>query len=172
MNREIMNHQVGEFVAYKKHGVYQIADIKREKICGVLENYFVLRSVYDKNSTVYVPAGRADLVAQMEHILTKEEIDNIISSSADAEIEWVSVTAERASFFEEIIHSEDLVRIISMMRLLSAKKEEAVRTKAKTFAHDERMLNAAQRTVAEAFAFSLGIDKKDVTDYINQKLSD
>lgn len=165
-----LSHTQGEYVVYKKKGVYQITDIRKEKMCGVLNTYYVLKSVYDGNASVYVPVDHEDLTSQMEHVLSREEIADIIEKSKTEDVQWIAQSAERSEYLEEIIASENLSRIIAMHSLLTEKKEEALKNKSKTFAHDERMLSCAQKIVSEAFAFSLGIDKKQVMDYIAEKL--
>ncbi len=163
-------HKTGEYVVYKKHGIYEIAEIRREKICSELKTYYILKSVYDRNATVYVPTDKEDLVNQMERVLSKQEIEEIILQSKEETLEWIDTNAERFSAQEEVIAQGDLCKILAMMRLLAKKKEEAIRAKTKVFAHDERMLSASQKIISEAFAFSLGLDKKGVIDYIAEKL--
>ncbi len=170
MSTDTLKHSVGEYVVYKKHGIYEIAEIRKDKICGLLRTYYILKSVYDSNATVYVPADCENLVSQMEHVLTSEEIEDIIEKSRSTELCWIDNTQERAMALEELVNSGDLTKIIAMLMLLSEKKQEALRNKTKTFAHDERMLGAATKIVSEAFAFTLGLDKRDVVAYIEEQL--
>lgn len=165
-----ITHKTGEYVVYKKHGIYEIAEIRKEKIASEFKVYYVLKSVYDKNATVYVPADKEDLVNQMERVLSKEEIDGIILHSSELSFEWIDSNQERFQAMEEIISQGDLTEILAMMRLLMNKRAEAMAVKAKVFAHDERMLAASQKIICEAFAFTLGIDKKEVLGYIEEKL--
>ncbi len=170
MNTTELTHKIGEHVVYKKHGVYEIAEIRRERVCSEFKTYYILKSVYDSNATVYVPADKEDLVNQMERVLSKQEVDEIILSSMDGYVEWIDTNAERFQAQEEIIAQGDLSRILAMMRLLMRKREEAIKAKTKVFAHDERMLSASQKIISEAFAFSLSLDKKGVMGYISEKL--
>lgn len=55
------------------------------------------------------------------------------------------------------------------MKLLMLRKEEARLTKGKFPALDERALNNSQKILEEAFAFTLGINKKDVITYISEQ---
>lgn len=95
MTAETLAHKKGEYVVYKKHGIYLIDDVRRDKICGIFKFYYVLKSVYDKNATVYVPADCENLVSQMERVLTLEEIEEITEKSKGVSIEWVSDSADR-----------------------------------------------------------------------------
>lgn len=166
MNTTNLTHKTGEHVVYKKHGVYEIAEIRREKISGEVKTYYILKSVYDANSTVYVPADKDELVSQMERVLSAQEIETIIDNSKTVQMEWIDSNSERFDVCEKILAQGDLSRILALLKLLMQKKQEALNTKNKIFAHDERMLTASQKIISEAFAFSLGIDKKDVVAYI------
>ncbi|MBQ8000931.1 MAG: CarD family transcriptional regulator [Ruminococcus sp.] len=170
MSTAELTHKIGEFVVYKKHGIYEIAEIRREKICSELKTYYILKSVYDSNATVYVPTDKEDLVNQMEKVLSKKEIEDIILCSKSEPMEWIPANAERFQTQEDIIAQGNLSVILAMMRLLMNKKEEAIRTKTKVFAHDDRMLTACQKIICEAFAFSLGLDKKGVLSYLDEAL--
>ena len=166
MTAETLVHKKGEYVVYKKHGIYLIDDVRRDKICGIFKFYYVLKSVYDKNATVYVPADCENLVSQMERVLTLEEIKEITEKSKDISIEWVSDSAGRQEAFDEILNCNDLSRVIALMKLLMLRKEEARVNKGKFPALDERTLNNSQKILEEAFAFTLGINKKDVISYL------
>lgn len=169
MTAESLTHKKGEYVVYKKHGIYLIDDVRKDKICGILKYYYVLKSVYDGNATVYVPADCEALVSQMERVLTTEEIELIIESSKSVEIEWTSDSTVRQELFEQILHGGDLSRVVALMKLLMNRKAEALAAKSKVPALDERTLNASQKILEEAFAFALGIEKKDVITYLSER---
>ncbi|MBQ2944565.1 MAG: hypothetical protein IJD93_07755 [Ruminococcus sp.] len=164
--------KAGEFVVYKKHGIYEISEIRAEKIAGEAKTYYVLKSVYDANVTVYVPADKEELTSQMESPLTKAEIEGIVEKSKGTEIELPEVNSERFAFCEEIIAQGDLSKILALLLLLKKSKEEALLQKRKLFAHDERMLAASQNIIREAFAFPLGMDKKNVIDCVTANLAE
>lgn len=166
MNTAEFKWNTGDYVVYKKRGVYELAEIRTEKVAGDTMNYYILRSVYDKNATVYVPADKPSLVSQMEEILTAQGVEDIIRTAKENPMEWISVNGERFAQADEIVSKGSLEDILSMMILLMDKKQEAQLTKTKFFAHDERVLNTAKKIVSEAFAFPLGIDRKEVIDYI------
>lgn len=168
MTIDTLAHKKGDYVVYKKHGIYLIDDIRRDKICGIFKYYYVLKSVYDINSTVYVPTDCENLVNRMERVLTLEEIEEITNKSKEVRVEWESDSATRQESFEEILHSNDLSRIIALVKLLMGRKEEARIKKTKVPAFDERTLNNGQKILEEAFAFTLGINKKDVISYISE----
>lgn len=167
-NTEKFTHNVGDTVVYRKQGIYEVSEIKEQKIAGMKKNYYVLSSVYDSNATVYVPVDSESLTSQMEKMLTKEEIHAIIKQSEDNEILWIENTAERAEFFEETLKSGDLVRILSVLKMLILRKENRDKKPVRTFARDEKAFAAAQKAVTESFAYPLGLDKSQVIPYITR----
>jgi RNA polymerase-interacting CarD/CdnL/TRCF family regulator len=156
----------GDYVVYKKRGVYEISEIRTEKVAGDTADYYVLRSVYDLNATVYVPADKPSLVSQIESVLTAQQVEEIICTAKANPMEWISVNGERFALGDETVAKGEVKDVLSLMLLLMEKRQEAISTKTKFFAHDERNLNTAKRIISDAFAFPLGIDRKEVVDYI------
>lgn len=164
------SHSIGDTVVYRKQGIYVISDIKEQKIGGVRKNYYVLSSVYDKNATVYVPVDSEALTVQMEHVLSKDEIHAIIDKSEDNGVTWVENTTERAVYFDEIVRSGDLAKILAVLKMFILRKENKELKPLRTFARDEKAFAAAQKAVTEAFAYPLGLEKSQVLTYITQRV--
>ncbi len=165
------SRKIGERVVYRKQGIYIISDIKEQKIGSVKKDYYVLSSVYDKNATVYVPADSESLVLLMEQMLSVDEINTIIDKSEETDLVWIENTGERALYFEEIIKSSDLVKILSLLKMFILRRECADKKPLKTFARDEKVFASAQKTITEAFAYPLGIDKTQVISYITDRIN-
>lgn len=169
-NLEKYFHKVGETVVYRKQGTYVITDIKEQTIGRVKKDYYVLSSVYDKNATVYVPVDNDTLTSQIERMLTKEEINAIIDESEENNLIWIENNTERAMFFEEILKSGELSKVLSILKLFLLRKENVDKKSYRTFARDEKAFAAAQKTVTEAFAYPLGIGKTEVIPYIIERI--
>ncbi|MBR3988319.1 MAG: hypothetical protein IKK10_03345 [Clostridia bacterium] len=168
---ENYSHNIGEMVVYRKQGIYEITGIKEQIIGGAKKDYYVLSSVYDKNATVYVPVDSESLVSQMEPMLSKDEIHAIIDISEENSVNWLENTAERALYFDEIMKSGDLTKILAMLKMFILRKESADKKSNRTFARDEKVYAAAQKAVTEAFAYPLGIDKTQVIPYITDRVN-
>ena len=167
---EKYSHNIGDTVVYRKQGIYKISDIKEQKIGTLKKDYYVLSSVYDKNSTVYVPVDSETLVAQMEHVLSKEEIHAIIDKSEENDVHWVDNTTERAIYLDEIVKSGDLAKILAVLKMFILRKESKDIKPLRTFARDEKLFAAAQKAVTEAFAYPLGLEKAQVIPYITERV--
>ena len=163
-------YSIGETVVYRKQGIYVVSDIKEQEIGAVKKDYYVLSSVYDKNTSVYVPVDNEALTARMEHVLSKEEIHTIIDISEESSVQWIDNTMERAVYFEEILKSGDLAKILSMLKMFLLRKEQKEIKPLKTSARDEKAFNAAQKAVTEAFAYPLGLEKTQVIPFISERV--
>lgn len=170
MTKEYM-YKTGETVVYRKQGIYEITEIREQKIGSEMKEYYVLSSVYDKNSTVYVPVESQALVLQMEKVLSKEEIHSIIDKSEEIDLEWIENNTQRALFFDEIIKSDDLAKILALMKLFMIRKDNAEKKYARSYARDEKAFAFAQRVVTEAFAYPLGLSKTEVVPYIISRIN-
>ncbi len=168
---EKYTHNIGDTVVYRKQGTYRVTDIKEQKIAGIKKEYYILTSVYDSNSSVYVPVDSQNLTSMMESVLTKEEIDAIIRNSENNRMTWIENTAERAEYLDEVIHSGDLSQVLSLLMMFILRKESSDKKPIRTFARDEKAFAAAQKAVLEAFAYPLGLKKDEVMPYIYETIS-
>lgn len=164
-------HNIGETVVYRKQGIYEITAIRAQKIGMATNDYYVLSSVYDKNATVYVPVDNDNLTSQIDRMLSKDEIHAIIDNSEKNEILWVENTTERGMYFDEILKSGDLIKVLSLLKMLSLRKESADKKSYRTYARDEKAFANAHKMVTEAFAYPLGISKTEVITYIMERIN-
>lgn len=58
-------YRVNDTVVYGAQGVCRIADITKRDIGGMPMDYYVLKPVYDDNSTLFVPISNDKLTAKM-----------------------------------------------------------------------------------------------------------
>lgn len=168
---EINNHFcVGDYVSYSRNGIFLVEDLRKESFGGTEKEYFILKSVYDKFSQVYVPADSAELLGKVKRILSAEEIDSIIDESESLGLSWIEDGKERALAFEEILNDGDRAKILWVTKVLSLHKAEVEKERRKFYASDERLLNAAHKIILGEFAFSLGIKKDEVIPYIKKRI--
>lgn len=162
-------HNIGETVVYRKQGIYEIKEIKEQKIGNEKKEYYVLSSVYDANSAVYVPVDNLSLTSQIENTLSKEEIHAIIDADEGNDVFWLENTTERAIHFDEILKSGNLLKILSLLNMFIERKNNADKKPYRNFARDEKAFSAALKAVTEAFAYPLGIPKTEVVAYITNR---
>ncbi len=164
-------YNVGEYVTYRKVGICQIADITVQNFVRQgKEEYYVLQSVYDSNTKVFVPVCSA-LENEMNRMLSVDEIHRIIDESKTVEVLWLDDCRARANMFEEIINSGDKSKMLWLIKSVNEFKITVEEQKKKMKAYDTRYLTMAENLISGDFAFALDIPKNQVMEYINNYLN-
>lgn len=163
-------YNIGDVVAYGTTGVCRIDSECEQKAKGIKRKYLVLKPLHQLNSTVYVPMDNENLMGKLKKLLTKEDIDGIISAAADEETQWITNESERTSKFREIIKSGDRFQLMQMVRVLYKKQRERFAKGKRLHASDEMLFREAERLLFDEFAVVLGISTDQVFEFISQKL--
>ena len=110
--------KVHDMVLYGVHGVCRVEEQVSRRVGGREMQYFLLKPVYEKNSSVYVPLKNEALMAKMKRILSAEEIDELIRTMPDEELLWIESETERRRLFQEILNSGDREQLIRLIKTL------------------------------------------------------
>ena len=164
-------YSINDHVTYRKAGICRISDIADCNFAGQGKKpYYVLVSVYDENTKVFVPVG-SELEKEMQKMLTVQQINDIIDESRAVEFPWIENFRERAAFFEKNITEGDRVKMLCAIRILSELKQKNDEQKQKNKAYDLKYLALTENMIACDFAYALGIKKNEVMDYIKNRLA-
>lgn len=167
------SYRIGEHVVYRSGGIYRIDDIRVENFCGIGERtYYVMSSVYDDNSMVYVPVDAQDIDKCLRHTLTGPEIDKLMTRAAKEQDdwEWVEDVKARAACYDELMSEGTCCGILRIFLSLRRHREEIEGSRKKLYASDARLLAASEKILTDEFSFILGIDKSDVTTYLCEEI--
>lgn len=158
--------KIGTYVLYGKTGVCLVKE--QTTMAGGL--YYVLSPVSDSRSSVYVPCGNAELMARMRPLLTREEIDRMLSDVDTVRLAWIDDRNERAMLYRTITGSGDRKELVRLLACLMRKKQERIAIGKRLSAMDENFLQECVRLVQEEFSMVLGITVKEVGPYIQERL--
>ena len=106
----------------------------------------------------------------MKRVLTKEEIDELLSSVVPGALDWIENDNRRKVFCTYTIKSGDRLAMINMIDMLCAHQKEMENQRKHFHVTDERFLKEAEKLLHEEFSFVLGIPKNDVCDYIRERI--
>ena len=162
---------VNDYVIYGKSGLCFIKEIKRMLMAGTIAEYYILNAVNSNDVTIYVPCNNEKLVSKMRRPMTKQEIDEILSDAKGREINWIDNNAARSEAFHQITDSENYRDWVLLVACLYLKKKEKLANGKHLSLHDENTLRLLEKLIQDEFSFSLGIDKNQVAEYIQNKLS-
>ena len=164
------DHKVGDYVTYGSNGICKIKSILKQNFSVLGEaEYYELVKVYDEKTVIFVPVNSESLTSQMRHVLSPDEIEEIISRTEKDESEWIEDAKERAQAFGEILQSGDREKILWVIKVVSIYKKSLEEQKKKFYATDQRILQAAEKIITEEFSFVLGIKKEEIIPYIISK---
>ena len=164
------SYKINDCVIYGRSGVCRIEDIESRSFDGRSGDYYVLKPLGNKNATVYVPCDNEKLTKLMRPPLSKAEIDELLSGVGEYRTEWIDDKKERPIYFKNIIGGGDIKQILSLMRCIYLKKQELIAKNKSLPIADERLLSDTEKLINEEFAYALGIDCSEVSEYISQKV--
>lgn len=160
----------GDTVLYGSEGVCRLEGSMKREVGGKTREYYVLKPVYRKDSTVFVPKENEQLTGKMKRILSREETEQLLEEIPGEEALWIAEESERKARFSEILAGGDrreLVRVIKGLYLWKRKQE---REGKKFHISDERFLKEAQERLHGELALVLGIQPDQVGAFISQRV--
>lgn len=160
--------QVNDTVMYGSSGVCRISEISAKKFGNKEVLYYVLKPVYDENSTIYCPVDSPKL--KIRKLLSVDEIYRLIQEMPDSQTEWVNNEQQRKEKFNKILKEGDHRELIRLIRALYFNREEKRRTGKKFYLSDERIMKEAETMLHEEFAHVLKIELEEVVPFITGEL--
>ena len=111
-------HKTGEYVSYKNNGICKIVDIVTKEFAGMdSKTYYELQMVFDQGNVLYIPVDAENLVQEMRHVLSAQEIEDVIVQSEQYQDMWIDDGKARAAQYEEILAEGDRrIKGISLAR--------------------------------------------------------
>lgn len=162
---------INETINYGNVGVCIIADIRIENFAGKNTEYFVLKPVFDKKSTHYIPASDKALKAKMRRVMTIREIDELIKMIPEEKDVWIEDERERYEKFKEIYSGGNSREFICLIKTLYLHRQRIIESGKRLRIFDEEMLKNGENLIYEEFAFALKISPAEVFPYIKRKLN-
>ena len=158
-----------DFVHYGAYGICQVEDICPIRFGPDLprREYYVLKPVSQDGSSIFVPADNPKLTARMRPVLSKDEIDRLLTDVGEDRLPWMEDRWQRLDTFRDILRRSDERELLLLVRCLYEKSRETAKGLPST---DAQVLKKAEAVLSQSFAFSLHIDKQQVGGYIRRKL--
>lgn len=160
----------GDRVVYGCHGVCVISDIEAKKVNKKTMEYYVLEPVEQPGTRFYVPSRNEAAVAKMQPLLSKKELDDILTSDAVKGDSWISDENLRKQRYRELITSMDRVALLSMVHTLYKHKAHQIAAGHKFHICDENFLRDAKKLLDGEISYVLGIPQSEVEAYILQTI--
>ncbi|MBO4211228.1 MAG: CarD family transcriptional regulator [Oscillospiraceae bacterium] len=163
-------YSVNEKIHYGGSGICVIQDISTMRFGRSREQYYVLKPVYQNASVIYVPVNSEQLVSKMRPVLTREEVEALISCMNEIPTAWEEDPTARKASFEAMLRSNECRSLISLIKTLKLYREERLAEGKNLPVVEDTYLREAQRLLYDEFAEALDLRPDQVHDYIQSKL--
>lgn len=158
--------KVNDTVLYSSYGVCKITEIAKRDLNGIKKEYYTLKPVYDKKSTVFVPVDNERLVSKIHKVLSVDEIYELIYSMPEEDTIWIDDESERKEYYSRVLQTGDRRELIQMIKSLYKNRQELASNKKKQHISDERFFRDAEKMLYEEFAHVLDIKRDQVLPFI------
>lgn len=154
----------GDFVVNSNNGICEISEITTMNMSGQNKEYYVLVPIQEKTAKVFVPVDIAE--KRIRLAMSKDEAWDLIKGIKSIDEAYVENEKEREKIYKEALASRDPNRLISIIKTLYLRKQKRLEEGKKNTAVDERYFKLAENHLHSELAFSLGVDKSEVSEII------
>lgn len=163
--------EIDSYVIYGMQGACRICEKRRENFTGEEKDYYILSPVDDPKMVIYVPVDSQALTSQMRPLMSREEIDRLISEACVAgTLDWINDPRSRNEHFRTILQSGDRYNLFRLLRTIHLRRAEQEAQGRKLYAADELVYEKAERLLHGEIALILRIRPEEVRDYIRARL--
>ncbi len=163
--------KTGDTVVHAAEGICRIEGIERKTFDGKNDEYYVLRSVHDNRSTVYIPVEAVRLNPKIRLVLTKPQIDEIIGLvHAQTPLKYENDNVRR-KLFRECLSCGECEKIAQLIRTVFEIKTAIRKSGKRPRVTDERIIRETEAAISSEFAYSLGVSEEEVAELIEEKLA-
>lgn len=164
--------QIGDQVVYGMHGVCCVLEEEKKVVDRKQVIYLVLEPVGQTGSRFLVPTHNAVAMGKIRPMLTKEEMDAMLSSPEVLADGWVKDESQRKQLYRELIGSGDRVKLAQMVRTLYGHKAAQTAAGRKVHLCDDNFLRDAEKLLINEAAIVFGFDQEQAKQYIRSKLKE
>ena len=163
--------KVNDVIIYGTQGVCEIAAMEEKSVGGAKKNYFVLKPVKDRGSTIYAPTDNAHVLKKMRRLLTEEEINGLIDAMPKEQADWIENVNDRKECYRNLLADGDHAALIQMIKTVYAHKKEREATGKRLHMMDEHFFKDAEQILYNEFQYVLDLSSKDdLMNYIFKRI--
>ncbi len=161
--------KIGQMVVYGIHGVCTVTEMENRVVDKKQVDYYVLEPIDQTGTRFLVPAQNQAALSKVRRILTRKELDQLLSDDAVMDDVWISDENRRKQRYRELISSADRLALLAMVRTLHRRKREQIAAGRKFHICDENFLRDAQKLLDTEFSIVLNMSPQEISAYM-QKL--
>ena len=160
--------KINDVVFVGTKGVCLVEDIKKNAFVGCEKNkeYYVLKPINSTtNMVVFLPT---DTSLKIRPLVTKKEIENILSSLEKTNIKDSIKEENRFNVYNDVMKSGDFADRVGLLKVLFERKKTI--PKKQFSSQEQKILDSVLNALLEEMSIVLNSDKENVRDVLFEKL--
>lgn len=165
-------YKTGDKIVYGQAGVMTVVDIREETVLSERKTYYVLKAVdAGEGALTFVPTDNADLVSLMRPLMSRFQIDKILSEvKASPDFIWIEDPRVRAQAFKKLLDSGNFAELLRMIKAVRERINKHIEIGKRSYISDEVIMNKAKKRIYSEFSAVLGLDYEETEKYVNASL--
>lgn len=165
-------YQIGDQVVYGVHGVCRVVDQEERLIDRKRMTYLALEPVGQGGSRYLVPTHNAAAMSKLKHMLSREELEELICSETVRADAWIKDENQRKAVYRELIGSGDRARLMQMVRTIYRHKAAQAAAGKKCHLCDENFLRDAEKLLLGEISIVMEMEPEQAKQYLRAKLKE
>ncbi len=162
--------EIGSVVNYATSGVGTVTAVKEITVAGKKRSYYELSLVLRDATSVMIPIDNEVLVSTMRPLLSREELEGMLSKASTAEFTWNENDAIRQKEFQDILkngHQSDVFALYS--KLCAVRKE--LREKGRHLKNSDNVLLAtAEKLILGEICYTFSLSRSEAESRLKAAL--
>ena len=163
-------YQIGDWVVYGVHGACHIIGEEKQLVNRKRTKFLVLEPLAQTESRFYLPIDNPTAMAKLKTVLTKEELQELLSSDVVQQDIWVADDNRRKQHYRELIGSGDRVTIMRMVTSLYRYKAQQMAAGKKFHQSDDNFLRDAEKLLSSEVALVFSMSQAEAREYLREQL--
>ncbi len=159
--------KIGDIILYGAQGVCKIDCTETKQIGKVSADYYVLKPLYNENTSLFVPVDNAALTAKMLPVLTSAQADELIKKIPAIDVLKFDNDAEKQNEYRAILASGDREKLIALIKTIYLERETRRLSGKKLNILDEQTLRKAETLFYNEMAFVMNVSPAEAINIIN-----
>ena len=159
--------KIGDTVVYGAQGICKIDSVETKLIGRQKQDYYVLKPIFNQNTSVFVPVDNEALTAKMLSALTKAQINGLAKKVTDIEVIKASDENQKRELYKSILSSSNRERLVSLIKTIRFERDTRREAGKKLNISDEQTLRKAESLLYNEIAFVFSVEPDEAKNIIN-----
>lgn len=148
--------KIGDVVIYGIQGVCKITNFETKAIGKNTVKYYVLKPVFNENTSLFVPVDNSTLTSKMKYILTKQQAQDLLNNASDIKKINFDNENQKREQSRLILSNGDREQLIAIIKTIKHEKDVRNQSGKKLNVMDEQTLHKAEQLLYNELSFVFG----------------